>query len=131
MTTSPDTGRDRCAPHLVAGTARDDLRVLHDVDACAQHRTGSVVTSPDRDRSAWWNGTAGTLDNATVFAGVDCSGALLFTATLVHATTAEEAAAAAQRVGLQAAPQSLGATGSTGVAADHLWYCGPPADGGR
>lgn len=128
MTTSRETelARGRCAPPVVTrAVPADHLQVVVDADPCADHRAASVVTSPDRDRSAWWNGTAGARDNATVFEGEDCSGALLFTATFVHATSADEAAAAAGALGLQAAPRSLGETGSTGVAADHLWYCGP------
>lgn len=129
MTTTPETSRGRCAPPVVSrAVARDHLQVLHDGDPCRAHRAASVVTSPDRERSAWWNGTTAAPDNATVFEGVDCSGALLFTATFVHAATAEEAARLAEGLGLQAAAQSLGETGSTGVAAEHLWYCGPPAE---
>lgn len=88
---------------------------------------GAVVVSPDRHRSAWWDGSSDRHGNTAVFAGPDCSGDPLFFATLVHAASPAEATQLAAQLGGHAHQRSLGDQGSTGPQADRLYYCDAPA----
>ena len=94
--------------------------------ASAARRPGSCVEAPDGTRSAWWNGDPLAPDNAVVYAGRGCNGEPLFTSTFVYADDAAHAARLAFLLGGTTGPDSLGATGSTGEDADHLWFCAMP-----
>lgn len=115
---------------LLVRRARGGRRAAPDGTASPPPRPGSAVVSPERDRSAWWDGTSDRPHNATVYAGPDCSGEPLFRATFVEAASPAEAAQRATRLGGTCQDRSLGAQGSTGPAADRLYYCDlSPAEG--
>jgi hypothetical protein len=91
-------------------------------------RRRSRIVSPDRSRSALWDGTVDR-GNTLVFDGANCDGPRLFACTLVLASSPSSAAQAADGMGMTAATQSLGATGSTGPRAKDLYFCKPVPSG--
>jgi hypothetical protein len=87
-------------------------------------RRRTRIVSPDGTRSAIWDGTVDP-GNTLVFRGPRCEGTPLFACTLVYAGSPELAALAAAYMGMAAAKESLGAGGSTGPRAQHLYFCKP------